>query len=289
MTIKKLPYNFPSPDEEHHLSLHVGLTRYDPQSNEEDYLDSPTMQLGDKFRPGNRITWHPDHRTRWQWIPKLSKTEHAVSLSLRMNPFADQMQAEDDDISNLIQLTHDSSIQELDLKSMSASEFFLLQQLHRKINETVLSRGPMAEPQKRPFLPHGVHEFPGFDGIEEFSFLTDTDQRAFVRHWAGGHGALLSDHEQHIEMLINHEEWEGTTRTNAKPLDLEIYEISNLATICVAPEVQIARISHRRPYDNNEHGIKQFQIFGIFVSARGYTLLAPAYHNVREYRAKKQS
>ena len=265
------------------------ISRYDPERPEESYLDKEEMMCGVHFRPGRRVTWHPDNSTRWQWKPRVSTTDHAVSLSLTMHP--PEAMEKDPSIAsncNILEYDHDSSKQTLNLEDLTPGQVYMIQQLKQKMDETILSTGPMADPSKRAYLPHGVFEYAKFIGLEEFDYETDLVQEALYSHWQAQNGALYSDHMKQIEFMVdhmkNHGEWHGMTRTNAKPLDLDIYEIANLGTICVSTETQTARISrmNRAP---SKYGMEQFQVRGLFVSIRGCNRINSPYHTIREFRS----
>ena len=192
---------------------------------------------------------------------------------------------------NIMEYNHDSSRKVLNLsRDLTPGQLHMVKHLHQKMDETILSDGPMTDSTKAPYLPHGVHEYAKFLGLEEFDYETDLSQGAFYSHWQGMNGALYSDHQKQIEFMTDHTpehgEWRGITRTNAKPLDLDIYEIENLGTICVSPETQIARIS-RINRASTKYGMEQFQVRGIFASIRGCNRLNPPYQTIREFRGSE--
>ena len=286
-----LPFNSPTKEETFLLDIDLNITRYDPQRPEETFLSYQEMMLGDKFLPGRRITWYPDNSSRWQWKPRLSQTDHAISLALTMHPpEGREKDGSIDPNCNIMEYNHNSSRKVLNLRDLTPGQVHMVKQLHQKMDETILSDGPMADPSQTPYLPHGVIEYAKFLGLEEFNHETDPAQEVLYNHWQGTNGALYSDHQNQIEFMANHtkdhDEWHGITRTNSKPLDLDIYEIENLGTICVSTEAQLARISKVNPAPE-KYGMAQFQVRGVFVSIRKDIPLGPSYRTIQEFRGSE--
>ena len=280
------PLSSPTQQEKNAFSMDIEPRRYDPSKRDTIYLEDHEFCPPERFRPGTRVTWIPDHRSNHRWLPRSAPTTHAMSFWFQLNP---PRYLEDDPrkctSTRNLELIIDSS-EDLDTDRLTTGQLYMLEHLWLKMDENLVASGPDADPKIAPFLPHGVFEYNKDNGTKEFSWQRDADQDILQLQWQGDHGSLLSHHLKLDPLDYELEDGRKITpeREETKPLDLEIYPIPGFATICYAPEIKMVRLTRSSPgeykYDSDQNLIR-----GIFCPMTGMRL-NPPYCLVQESRQR---